>query len=485
MAANIKRHTWLGVIFCFYFSPTAVLAEEQEGLSEGSIIGLACLFGTISVALVLCLTCSLVRLYRRRQFVKFREERQLLDIINKEFSLSGSLKSLEFTPSTKMPMLVDEPVPTGGERVQKYSDWARYENQPSPLLYSKRTHDVRPVQRVFTVPTNTRTVVTQKPKYFVRQNRTTSAPPPLVRTNIYAQDRYGYTKAHFLPARGPTQIHTTKRYISQPQWRQEVIRPPPVQYVETVSAPAPPPVQYVETVSAPAPPPVQYIETVSTSSPAHSHTVHRSGDGDTYHIKLNTSNMNYTKEKLGGSSSNILETSTYRERTHTDPGEYTVNTKLSTYQPRVLQGGHYTIPQREESSYDWKLVEGTTGVYQISKGWAGQGTEVKTQTTEFHDNQEEAAIILRHESQKSEIEQAIAEPIVPKRTYEEVVIVDYVDNTGTQKSPLSTSTPRFTEHDMSPIDAVLNGESPGSSSSSSSSSDSGENRRKRSGSGLS
>ena len=49
--------------FALYCSVSAaVAASEEEGLSEGTVVGLACLFGAIFVGLVLVLTCFLVRL---------------------------------------------------------------------------------------------------------------------------------------------------------------------------------------------------------------------------------------------------------------------------------------------------------------------------------------------------------------------------------------------------------------------------------------
>lgn len=450
-------------------------ASEEEGLSEGTVVGLACLFGAIFVGLVLVLTCFLVRRYRRKQYLKRRRETELLDSINREFT--DSLRSSEINPSNKMTLLLNGPVPTGGASVQKFTDWARQHPEPSPLLYTKRVHEVHPAerqqftQRVFTVPTKTKTVVTQRPKYIIRQNRTRSAPPPV--------DRHGFTKAHFLPGRGYIvadggyhgNTHITRRVITQPPWRQEVIRPPPVQ--EVIRAP---PVQYIETVSAPAPAPLP----ISVPAPAPAQTIRHSAGEDTYHIKLNTNTMNYTKQKVGGSSSNILETSTYRERTYTDP-DYVISTRSSAYKPTVLQGNYYQIPQTQETSLGWRVIEGCGDAdsYRVSGNWAKQETELKTQTTEFHHEDDDAVFI--QESHEPETVQVDLNPIVQKRTYEEVVIVDYVDNNSSQKvPPLSTSTPRFPEHEVSPIDDVLHGESSGTSSSSESDSGlSNENRRQR------
>lgn len=478
MVINIDRHTWLVVIFCLYFNLTgAVAASEEEGLSEGTVIALACLFGAIFVGLVLFLTCFLVRRYRRKQFLKRRKEAELLDSINRDFT--DSLRSSEIYPSKKMTLLLNGPVPTGGASVQKFTDWARHHPEPSPMLYTKRVHEVHPAerqhftQRVFTVPTKTKTVITQRPKYIIRQNRTRSAPPPI--------DRHGFTKAHFLPGRGYVvanggyhgNTNITRRVITQPPWRQEVIRqevirPPPVQEVIR-----PPPVQYIETVSpgqAPLPVPV--------SPPVQ--TIRHSAGEDTYHIKLNTDTMNYSKQKVGGSSSNILETSTYGERTYTDP-DYVISSRSSAYKPTVLQGNYYQIPQGQETSLGWRVIEGggDADSYRVSGNWAKQETELKTQTAEFHHEDDDAIFI--QESHEPETVQVDTNPIVQKRTYEEVVIVDYVDSNNTQKvPPLSTSTPRFPEHEVSPIDDVLHGESSGTSSSSESDSGlSNENRRQR------
>ena len=94
--------------------------------------------------------------------------------------------------------------------------------------------------------------------------------------------------------------HITRRVITQPPWRQEVIRPPPVQ--EVIRAP---PVQYIETVSAPAPAPLP----ISVPAPAPAQTIRHSAGEDTYHIKLNTNTMNYTKQKVGGNYFLILKKS--------------------------------------------------------------------------------------------------------------------------------------------------------------------------------
>ena len=98
--------------------------------------------------------------------MKQKKEFEILEGINKEFS--ESLHSEEIFPATKMTLLQNGQIPVHGE-VQKYTDWARRQPQPSPLVYAKRMHDVRPTgrqvtQRVFTVPTTTKTVFTQKPK---------------------------------------------------------------------------------------------------------------------------------------------------------------------------------------------------------------------------------------------------------------------------------------------------------------------------------
>ena len=86
----------------------------------------------------------------------------------------------------------------------------------------------------------------------------------------------------------------------------------------------------------------------------------------------------------------------------------------------------------------------------------------QTQTATFDDNENDDGgdVFIRQESHDSSAFQA-----VQKRTYEEVVIVDYVDNVGTNKdTPLTTSTPRFPTQEVATLDDVLNNESSGSSS---------------------
>ena len=127
----------------------------------------------------------------------------------------------------------------------------------------------------------------------IRQNRAKSAPPPLMRTNYYSRDGYGFTNRHFLPVRNyvPTTTyverpttHITKRYVSNPIWRQEVIR---------TQAPAPAPMRVVQR-SAP----------LVINAPEQRVIQHRtSGSGETtYHVKLDTNTMNYSNEKIGGKS---------------------------------------------------------------------------------------------------------------------------------------------------------------------------------------
>ena len=105
---------------------------------------------------------------------------------------------------------------------------------------------------------------------------------------------------------------------------------------------------------------------------------------------------------------------------------------------------------------------------------------LQTQSADFGENgiQDNDAVFIQHEPAPTAIEVANASQTVQTRTYEEVVIVDYVEDSKQQNvSPLSTSTPRFTER--SPIDDVLTGESSGSSSDSESDSGHGGNRRQR------
>ena len=102
---------------------------------------------------------------------------------------------------------------------------------------------------------------------------------------------------------------------------------------------------------------------------------------------------------------------------------------------------------------------------------------LQTQSADFGENgiPDDEAVFIQQDLPPTAMEVADATETVQTRTYEEVVIVDYVeDNQQKNVSPLSTSTPRFTER--SPIDDVLTGESSGSSSDSESER---ENRRQR------
>ena len=78
--------------------------------------------------------------------------------------------------------------------------------------------------------------------------------------------------------------HITKRYVSNPMWKQEVIR---------TQAPAPAPMRVVQR-SAP----------LVINAPEQRVIHHRtSGSGEnTYHVKLDTNTMNYSNEKIGGKS---------------------------------------------------------------------------------------------------------------------------------------------------------------------------------------
>ena len=143
----------------------------------------------------------------------------------------------------------------------------------------------------------------------MRQNRTTSAPPPQNRQRYYSQDRYGYTNSHFLPVRAyvpATRTHLTKQYISQPQWRQEIIRPPPIQEiyrpprVQEIYRPPPVTEVYRTVQENIRPPAVQYVETVKTQAPAQIQTTHNLEAESTYHVKLDTHSMSYSKEKISG-----------------------------------------------------------------------------------------------------------------------------------------------------------------------------------------
>ena len=102
---------------------------------------------------------------------------------------------------------------------------------------------------------------------------------------------------------------------------------------------------------------------------------------------------------------------------------------------------------------------------------------MQTQTADFGENgiPDDDAVFIQQEPPPTAMEVSDKTETVQTRTYEEVVIVDYVEDSQQKNvSPLSTSTPRFTER--SPIDDVLTGESSGSSSDSESDS---ENRRQR------
>ena len=104
-------------------------------------------------------------------------------------------------------------------------------------------------------------------------------------------------------------------------------------------------------------------------------------------------------------------------------------------------------------------------------------TCLQTQTADFGENgiPDDDAVFIQQEPAPTAMEVTDKTETVQTRTYEEVVIVDYVEDSQQKNvSPLSTSTPRFTER--SPIDDVLTGESSGSSSDSESDS---ENRRQR------
>ena len=113
----------------------------------------------------------LSRRQRTKQFLKRKKEFEILQDLNKEFS--DSLHSEEIFPSTtasstEMVLLQNGRVPVHGEKVQ-YTDWARRQPQPSPLLYAKRVQDIQPsgkqyTQRVFTMPAKSQTVFTQQPK---------------------------------------------------------------------------------------------------------------------------------------------------------------------------------------------------------------------------------------------------------------------------------------------------------------------------------
>ena len=49
------------LIFVLYFSAAVAAIEEQQTLREGTVIALGCLGGALVVALILGLTCFLVR----------------------------------------------------------------------------------------------------------------------------------------------------------------------------------------------------------------------------------------------------------------------------------------------------------------------------------------------------------------------------------------------------------------------------------------
>ena len=113
----------------------------------------------------------LSRRHRTKQFLKRKKEFEILQDLNKEFS--DSLHSEEIFPSrtassTEMVLLQNGRVPVHGEKVQ-YTDWARRQPQPSPLLYAKRVQDIHPsgkqyTQRVLTMPAKSQTVFTHQPK---------------------------------------------------------------------------------------------------------------------------------------------------------------------------------------------------------------------------------------------------------------------------------------------------------------------------------
>ena len=67
---------------------------------------------------------------------------------------------------------------------------------------------------------------------------------------------------------------------------------------------------------------------------------------------------------LKGSTGNILESTSYRDRTYSNP-DYVVTTESSTYQPTVLQGD-YEI-QDGETGLGWRVVRGSTeaGTYTV------------------------------------------------------------------------------------------------------------------------
>ena len=126
------------------------------------------------------------RKYRRRQFLQQKKHKQqnLVQLYDISKDISESAKSPE-TPSSSRSSsrsaemtlyqngpipLHNDPIPTRGASVQNYSQWIGNQPQQSPVLYSKRVHEVHPsdrhlvTQRVLTVPHTSRTVVTQKPK---------------------------------------------------------------------------------------------------------------------------------------------------------------------------------------------------------------------------------------------------------------------------------------------------------------------------------
>ena len=99
----------------------------------------------------------------------------------------------------------------------------------------------------------------------------------------------------------------------------------------------------------------------------------------------------------------------------------------------------------------------------------------QTQTAIFDDNDNDVDVFVRQEPQE-----ASASQTTQKQTYEEVVIVDYVEPADTKKdTPLSSSTPRFPGQEVASLDDVLNNESSGTSSGSESDSGLSENRRQR------
>lgn len=107
----------------------------------------------------------------------------------------------------------------------------------------------------------------------------------------------------------------------------------------------------------------------------------------------------------------------------------------------------------------------------------------QTRTAEFgeRDIQDDDAVFIQV-SDDTEPKHTETNHNVQKRTYEEVVIVDYVEDGSKMNesaSPKPTSSPRFPER--SPIDEVLHGESSGTSSDSES--DGGKRRQRNPSSG--